>query len=150
MLVAALAPAGCQLAPPALRGTVTADAGSYAGGVVVAVYANDHETLVAETASSAAGAFGLRADQLPAGTYRVRIGDRWWPDATSWEDAAPVTVAPTRSRCRRPRAPGVIVLRGAHRAGTGFAGGTAATCSRPIAHRRGAVSWIPMSSNPVR
>ena len=80
----------CDPTPVVLRGTV-GTAGTPAGGVVVGVYSNDSELLVAETVTNAAGGYAFHESVLAQGTYRVRIGDLWWPDGDDWSDATAVS-----------------------------------------------------------
>ena len=64
--------AACDTTPLLLRGTVTTEAGSRAGGVPVVVYADDAETVVAQTTTDMFGGFQFRRSSLPDGTYRIR------------------------------------------------------------------------------
>ena len=41
--------------------------------VPVSVYAVDHDSIVAETFTDAAGSFRFRASAVPSGTYRLRF-----------------------------------------------------------------------------
>lgn len=86
--------AGCDTAPVVASGTVTAaPSGAGVGAVAVQIYADDAEDLVAATATDVSGGWVLRASTLGDGTYRVRIGDRWWPDAGSWAEAQSVALS---------------------------------------------------------
>ena len=86
--------AGCDTTPVVLSGTVDASpSGNGVGGVNVAVYADATESVVAETTTNLSGAYVLRASTLPDGSYRVRVGERWWPDAASWSDADTVALS---------------------------------------------------------
>lgn len=86
--------AACDTTPVALRGAVVgSSSGSGLTGVAIRLYADDSETVVADTTTGYAGAYELRRSKVPEGTYRVRIGDDlWWPDASTWADAEPVTL----------------------------------------------------------
>jgi Tol biopolymer transport system component len=85
---------GCDTTPVVVSGTVTAaPSGAGVGGVLVQVYADDAETLVAETTSDVGGAWVVRASTLADGVHRVRIGERWWPDAGSWAEADGVALS---------------------------------------------------------
>ena len=90
--------AGCDTTPVVMKGTVAATpSGSGVGGVTIAVYANDSESLVATTTTNTSGAYALHASSLADGTYRVRVGERWWPDAASWSDADTIVVSASAS-----------------------------------------------------
>ena len=82
---------GCQVPVVALRGHVTAQ---YVGGDVpgrgihVAVYSDVSESLVAEALTNGDGDFVFTADEVPDGTYRVRLADStWWDGTATWADA---------------------------------------------------------------
>lgn len=81
----------CDTSPPVARGTVTSPSGAHVGGVDVVAYANDAPTVVTSTNTNGLGQWTLSSARVAPGTYRVRIGGTWWPDATSWADASPVT-----------------------------------------------------------
>jgi hypothetical protein len=80
--------AGCDATPVVVSGTVTAaPSGTGVGAMAVQIYADDSEVLVTAATTNVSGGWELRASTLADGTYRVRIGDRWWPDAGSWAQA---------------------------------------------------------------
>lgn len=86
--------ASCDSTPVVLSGVVSAaPSGAGVGGVSVSVYADDSETLVAQTTTDAVGGYVLRASTLADAFYRVRVGGAWWPDAESWVDAASVDLS---------------------------------------------------------
>lgn len=87
----------CDTSPVVAQGSVTNPAGASVADVDVVVYANDTETVVATTTTSPVGTWAVRSSTLDEGTYRVKIGDVFWPDAASWAAATPVvfdTTAP--------------------------------------------------------
>ena len=94
LIVSVLAVAGCQPNPVTLSGHLEAtDPAMSTTNVQVAVYADDAETLVAETRTRS-GAFAFHADVLPPGTYRVRFSDAdWWQGAADWQSATPIVAA---------------------------------------------------------
>ena len=86
--------AGCDATPVVVSGTVTAaPSGTGVGAMAVQIYADDAEVLVTAATTNVSGGWELRASTLADGTYRVRIGDRWWPDAGSWAQAQSVVLS---------------------------------------------------------
>ena len=92
--VASLLAAGCQAPGAVLTGRLTvASTGVNPAGVSVAVYANDSDTVVAQTTTDTQGDYSFLSSSLPDGTYRVLFSSSdWWNHAGDWADATPVTV----------------------------------------------------------
>lgn len=80
----------CDTSAVLAEGSVTDPAGATVAGVAVQVYSNDSPEVVASATTDAGGSWWMRTSTLEAGTYRVRVGDVFWPEATSWAEAAPV------------------------------------------------------------
>ena len=94
LVIAALLSA-CDTTPVMLQGSVTTTGGSALNAIPVVVYSNVTDTVVANTATDTSGRYSIHESALPEGTYRIRIGNQWWPDATGWTTAQPVTVSTT-------------------------------------------------------
>ncbi|MBK6856376.1 MAG: hypothetical protein IPG97_07485 [Microthrixaceae bacterium] len=109
VLVAALA--GCDPTPVMLRGLVTASQTASPGAgpaptsidypntglalIPVEVWSDVSETLVYSTQTDSFGRYEVHESTVPAGTYRVRIGARWWNGASDWATATPVALTNT-------------------------------------------------------
>ena len=109
VLVAALA--RCAPPPEMPRGLATAPhtappgagpapaAGDYPNTglalIPVEVWSDVSETLVYSTQTDSFGRYEVHESTVPAGTYRVRIGARWWNGASDWATATPVALTNT-------------------------------------------------------
>lgn len=83
----------CDRTPVLLDGQVTIDRiGDPAASVELALY-SDADAIVAQTTSSASGHYRFTQGMVAEGTYRLKVTGRWWPDATSWDEASPIELS---------------------------------------------------------
>ena len=91
LAVAGLIFAGCQAPGSVLRGKISTSAGTHVAGVVVAVYSNVTDEVVAQTTTDGDGDYSFLPTALRDGTYRILFASTdWWQNATKWTDATPV------------------------------------------------------------
>lgn len=83
----------CDRTPVVLEGRITiVGSGDPAGSVDLALY-SDADSVVAQTTSDAAGHYRFTQGMVAEGTYRLQVAGRWWPDATSWDEASPIELS---------------------------------------------------------